>query len=530
MYADDKQHSAADAQTQTVIASQFFTQNIMLFDEARSTKKLTLLFDDTTQFYYLRNIHIELHAGFFSVGIGDWNGQRIGQLLLNKELVSGANAETIEFKNDGKKKVILFNNTLHKKIEKSIQNHISILSWKILCSLTLSVFIVLIPFQVKKRLPLFSSDHETEKLSLASKLFFALLFIMLIASLIGTLPDKKSNENRRLEKYTPLTASNVFQYPDLLTNYVNDHFAFRNVLFYCHSLIKATLFKSSSLPERVIIGKKGWFFETDPLAIQDYRKLNRFTDTALNSMVTILRERIQWLEKRGIRYYIVIPPNRNRIYDEFFPDRYTKVPNYGHDRLDYYKQYLKNKHIILLDPTDSLQHYSNLKDVYYSTDTHWNMFGAWVGYNYLLNEIRKDFPCLHPIEYNDLTVTDSFNNHGDLAGMLELEDVYRRKEYTVSLKDTTHALVYPPIANIIMNFKNEKLIDSCNLTLLMFRDSYSNYLIPFLNLHFKEATYVWSYDFLHELIEEKKPDIVILEVQQRAMIYGLENKNLFKTP
>ena len=184
----------------------------------------------------------------------------------------------------------------------------------------------------------------------------------------------------------------------------------------------------------------------------------------------------------------------------------------------------------MLDPTDSLQHYSNLKDVYYSTDTHWNMFGAWVGYNYLLNEIRKDFPCLHPIEYNDLTVTDSFNNHGDLAGMLELEDVYRRKEYTVSLKDTTHALVYPPIANIIMNFKNEKLIDSCNLTLLMFRDSYSNYLIPFLNLHFKEATYVWSYDFLHEFIEEKKPDIVILEVQQRAMIYGLENKNLFKTP
>jgi hypothetical protein len=59
----------------------------------------------------------------------------------------------------------------------------------------------------------------------------------------------------------------------------------------------------------------------------------------------------------------------------------------------------------------------------------------------------------------------------------------------------------------------------------MFRDSYSNYLIPFLNLHFKKATYVWSYDFLPQLIESDQPDIVILEVQQRAMIYGLLNQN-----
>jgi hypothetical protein len=186
--------------------------------------------------------------------------------------------------------------------------------------------------------------------------------------------------------------------------------------------------------------------------------------------------------------------------------------------------------IELIDPSGPLQQYKQIRDVYYSTDTHWNIFGAWVGYQDLLNHIRRDFPCLHPIQYEDLRITDSFNKHGDLSGMLGLENVYKRKEMIVSLKDTNHTLEFPPKADIIMSFKPTKRLDTCGLKMMMFRDSYANYLIPFLNLHFKETTYVWSYDFLSALIEEKKPDIVILEVQQRAMLFGLHNPNLLHQP
>ena len=54
-------------------------------------------------------------------------------------------------------------------------------------------------------------------------------------------------------------------------------------------------------------------------------------------------------------------------------------------------------------------------------------------------------------------------------------------------------------------------------------------MIPYLNRDIRELVVVWSYDFLHELIETEKPDAVVLEVQQRAMIYGLQNPNFFKT-
>jgi alginate O-acetyltransferase complex protein AlgJ len=59
----------------------------------------------------------------------------------------------------------------------------------------------------------------------------------------------------------------------------------------------------------------------------------------------------------------------------------------------------------------------------------------------------------------------------------------------------------------------------------MYRDSYANYLIPFLNQHFKDATYIWSYEFTPSLIEELKPDVVIFETLQRFMPYAFLTLN-----
>lgn len=530
-YSAPRVTTQQDTKTQTLIASQFFTQHIFRFDDVKPTKVLKLFLDDSTDFYFIKNIHIEARAGFYNKVIGDWNGQAILKLLSDQKLLESSNTEFIVLNNQKKNGFVLIDGPISTAIRKAITESTPLHYWHLLASLVCGIFISLLFSGIfnkgERRLP---TTVSPGRLSLSSLAFFGIILLFLINSIWGVIPDKKSHENRRLAPLEPLTTKTIFHYPDILSDYTNDHFAFRNILFTIHSALRAKLFQSSTLPDRVIIGKRGWFFETDSFAINDFRRLNRFTEQELSGMLHNLQERIQWLEARGIRYYIMIPPNRNRLYHEFFPDRYSVVSNYGHDRLDYYKQFLGQHDIHLIDPTDSLLRYSKLRDVYYSTDTHWNIFGAWVGYNDLLNHIRKDFPCLHPLQYNDLVITDSFNNRGDLAGMLGLEDVYRRKEMVVSLKDTQHHLAFPPVANIIMKFQNEDRIDTCGLKMMMFRDSYSNYLLPFLNLHFKEATYVWSYDFLPELIEEKKPDIVILEVQQRAMVFGLQNPNLFKKP
>jgi hypothetical protein len=517
-----------EKQTQALLASQFYTQHNFIFREVEKHKSLKLFLDDSTARYLFKNIHIELKAGFLTKEIGDWNGEEIKQIILNKEQIEGSNTEYIAVSNVKGNGYLFFNDVIPQHMNKVVGETKRVLYWQILSAFVLAIFIVFILKTILSEFKFRPKSVDSTQLNILSISFLVMLFFIHLNSLFGLIPDKNSNENRALAKMEQLSKQNIFQYPNIVTNYTNDHFAFRNRLFYFHSLLKAKLLHVSSLPDNVIIGKQGWMFEADELAQNDYRRLNRFEDKELEDMVRILKERIQWCEDRGIKYYIFIPPNRNRIYNEHFPNRYTVIENYGHNRLDFYKKHLHEKaNIHLLDPTDSLLIQKHKHDVYYSTDTHWNIFGAWVGYNYLINQLKVDFPELNPLKYDDFTFVDSFNNRGDLAGMLGLENVYKRLEYGIKLKDTSIHLKFPPVASILMHYDQNETISNTDLKLLMFRDSYSNYLIPFLNLHFKKATYVWSYDFLPQLIESDQPDIVILEVQQRAMIYGLLNQNSF---
>ena len=515
-----------EKQTQALLASQFYTQHNFIFGEVEQHKSLKLFLDDSTARYLFKNIHIELKAGFLTKEIGDWNGEEIKQIILNKEQIEGSNTEYIAVSNVKGNGYLFFNDVIPKHIKKVVGETQRVLYWQILSAFVLAIFIVFILKTILTEFKFRPKHIDSTQLNILSISFLVILFFIHFNSLFGLIPDKKSNENRALAKMEQLSKQNIFQYPSIVSNFTNDHFAFRNRLFYFHSLLKAKLFHVSSLPDNVIIGKQGWMFEFDEFSIDDHRRLNRFKDEELDAMVRIVIERIQWCEARGIKYYIFVPPNRNRIYGDYFPKRYSVVENYGHNRLDFYKKYLLEKAgIHLLDPTDSLLKYRRLHDVYYSTDTHWNIFGAWVGYNYLINQLKVDFPTLNPIQYDELTLVDSFNNRGDLAGMLGLENVYKRLEFGVQLKDTSIQLKLPPSADMLMRFNQNKTLNDTTLKLLMFRDSYSNYLIPFLNLHFKKATYVWSYDFLTPIIESEKPDIIILEVQQRIMIHGLLNQN-----
>jgi hypothetical protein len=518
----------AESHTVTLAASQFFTQHHFQFAHQGNDQKLLLYFNDSTSQCCIKNIHLQLRAGFLKKDLGDWNGKMLQKLLDDPSRVKAVTPEFIVL-DCSAKRPFLFNQNIYAAASNIIlQNSATLQFWRILAAIVLAAFFMLMLVNIftQKRQTLILQNAG--RLTLTTYAFMVIIFVIMINAVTYWMPDMKSSENRAMAKLDTFSRNNFFQYPGMLSDYTNDHFAFRNSLFFMHSVFKAKLFHTSSLPDRVIFGKEGWMFEADDQAQNDFRGINRFEETDLQKMASILKERVQWLEARGIRYYIFVPPNRNRIYSEFFPERYAHVPNYGHNRLDYFKKYLfESAGIQLLDPTDSMMKYKQLYDVYYSTDTHWNIFGAWVGYQFLMNEIRKDFPVLQPVNFDQLMIRDSFNNRGDLSAMLALQEVYKRKEYALTLKDSSMQLNFPPSASILMHYDNQRTIGDSKLKLMLFRDSYSNYLIPFLNLHFSQADYIWSYDFLHEMIAVRKPDIVILEVQQRAMIYALMNENLF---
>jgi len=347
--------------------------------------------------------------------------------------------------------------------------------------------------------------------------FSTIIFLVFINNELELIPDMKNNENRTAARKPVLSYRNFFDFPDEYANYARDNFSFRNFLFYTNSLLKVELFGTSPLPQDVIVGKNGWFFYNEAGSIMDTRRFTTVSPAELMIMSTNVLQKKNWLARKNIRFYLLVPPNKDRVYPEYLPAGYF-VTNVGANRLDYYKAHLLNNYNFkLIDPTDSLLAAKKRRDVYYTTDTHWNLYGGFKGYQVLMNEMVKDFPQLQPAKEEDFIITEETTPRGDIAGLIGLQDVFTRKEYNMRFRDTSKSLIPATTSEIFIPFKDNKTIDGSKLKVIMFRDSYANYLIPFLNMHFKDAIYVWSYEFMDKLIEEQQPDVVIFESLQRFM-------------
>ena len=63
-----------------------------------------------------------------------------------------------------------------------------------------------------------------------------------------------------------------------------------------------------------------------------------------------------------------------------------------------------------------------------------------------------------------------------------------------------------------------------NLKLLIFYDSFMDAMQDFLFENFNETTAIWNHILDEEIIEEEKPDTVILEMVERHLDNLLDNK------
>ena len=61
--------------------------------------------------------------------------------------------------------------------------------------------------------------------------------------------------------------------------------------------------------------------------------------------------------------------------------------------------------------------------------------------------------------------------------------------------------------------------------MMMFRDSYTKYLYPYLCYNFHRSSYIWINTFYRDLVEEEKPDMVIWEMSERFIPFFFIYKN-----
>jgi len=277
--------------------------------------------------------------------------------------------------------------------------------------------------------------------------------------------------------------------------------------------------KISPVPDKVIIGLDGWLFYAAEGALDSYRCNNLFTERDLIMIKMSMEARNNWLKERGIEYYLVFVPEKQTIYPEFMPRSIKRQGKYS--KLDQVVYYLRNySNVKVVDLREGLSRHKRKRRLYDKLGTHWNDYGAFIGYRQLIKQIAKKFSMIHPFEETDFYIKYETAKGINLASHLGaqksffVEDmiklVFKGKRRFQLLEGNLERERFTPF--VLTQIRNENLP-----RLVMFRDSYATQMIPFLSEHFSHSVYMWSFALHGDIIEREKPDIVINEIEERYL-------------
>lgn len=243
---------------------------------------------------------------------------------------------------------------------------------------------------------------------------------------------------------------------------------------------------------QVILGKNNWLFLRETQ--QDYERVNCFSEKQKEQITEQLLKLKGLLEESGIEFVIYIAPNKATIYPEYMPE--TIFQRNSVSRADDLIEYIRaNSDIKVVDPKKELLEAKELDTIYYTSDTHWNELGGYVGVQVLLRELFGFEDKLTA----DKIVSYEGSRDGDLAKIGNITDIY---------KDT---LLYEvPFVKLDSSFYSDKKIYCIG-------DSFWEAIEKYLPFYIKESKYVHFSELDCMNLFEYEPDIVVWELVERSL-------------
>ena len=349
-------------------------------------------------------------------------------------------------------------------------------------------------------------------------LFLSFLFLPLMDSIFGFAPKVALNEKRALAPVPRLSGEgeSLETYPGRFEQYYDDNFGFRGFLTYWHNYIRMFWFRSSPT-DRVILGSDGWLFFGENAARMSYQRLVTLTEGDCAHWQRSLRLVTGWLHEQGILFVIMVPPNKSTVYSEHMPDSIR--PREGPPLIDQFIECSSGAGVEVLDFRDEMGEAKGDFPLYPRTDTHWGPAGAHLAYRKLMKTLASRSPGFDAGPLSSIRLGDEEDYTGDLAFMAGLENLTEKRP-RVLVEGEPEA---PVVTEGLIRFGGSYTLETGRPDLpsaVLFRDSYGVELIPFLAPHFRRLRTIWDYRFNREVIEEEKPDIVILEIIERYLTRG----------
>lgn len=321
---------------------------------------------------------------------------------------------------------------------------------------------------------------------------------------------------RRFSAQEDLSSSQETQAPEIADRNIYDTFhrsmkdaltAFTDQLFFKKQLITLNMKATSVLTggsyfesAQVLPGKDGWLFykadteEEHPL--RDYTGSNRYTEEELAQIASNLKETQDYfLNRWGVPLYIVSIPNKEILYSEYMPETVLRLHPQSREGqlIDYMKGRPDISYFSLRDTFINAK--SDPVPLYYKTDTHWNLFGSYVGLQEIFqqvygNGIPADSSCFH---------LESEDHPGDLANLTGIPEQFPTDAYYVPDPGFADPAQYH------------------DQTLLIIGDSFGGDLSEIAESYYRQVHYVHFKAFQVNDMASYQPDLVIWECVERYM-------------
>lgn len=313
----------------------------------------------------------------------------------------------------------------------------------------------------------------------------------------------ETTENAELASFPSLKTAEGWnrEYLREMGAYFEDHFALRQYWVTANALLRSHVVQNSAT-NQVVLGKNDWLYFSGTIA--DYQGSNVFSPRERYAILHNLKLIQDYVRQQGSAFYLMVPPNKNSLYDENMPYYYQKGEK---SNLQLLTEDFLREGISYIDLYDAFQEQEAV--LYFQRDSHWNNQGALLAYRSLMEEAGKDYETYLNAPFDVEKV-----HRGDLDEMLFPKAVQKEDDYVY---DTASNFVYVNEVKDNMDSWIETKNTEATGSILMYRDSFGESLLPFVAGEFEKGYFsrLVPYNLLQ--VNQYQPDVVVIEKVERNL-------------
>ncbi len=303
--------------------------------------------------------------------------------------------------------------------------------------------------------------------------------------------------------------------------WINDNVGGRQIAQKCVGKLDDAL--SATHSGGVVEGKNQWLYYMLELDVQEYTNTNIPSEEELAELNMHLQTIQDTLRKKNVDFVCAMLPRKYTVYPENVPELLIR---HG-DRSGYQviADYLtKNDKIYFVAPYQELVAAKAQRLTYSKAhDTaHWNNYGAWIGYQAMMQALRKVLPDIRILTESDFLIEQRQIDTEQINGFKTTEDdLYYTLIDNQAVEDHTVFSRMGFYATDRWNCSRYYRNTDCSLPkAIIVGDSYIwMFLAEHFAQSFSEMAFIHYCDLpqLNSLIDKMKPDVVLAEFLSSAI-------------